>query len=108
MERITEEQLSLLVQFVLARISDLDALREGESRRAVATLRMVAYRQIAAIRHYRAVTPEKAARSEHHATASWNLLVSIAEMWRDHPEFPAGAAIETFEFDSENPLAPSG
>lgn len=68
-------------------------------------LRLVTDRQAAAIRHYRASSPESAAASEVHATASWDLLVSLAEVWRDHSEFPVDAAKETFEFEAENPLA---
>lgn len=38
------------------------------------------------------------------AAAAWNLLVALAGIWHDHPEFPADAAKETFEFDSDAPL----
>lgn len=35
------------------------------------------------------------------AAASWNLLVALARIWRDHPEFPA-AAVEPFDFACES------
>jgi hypothetical protein len=104
MERITEDQIARLFEFVWARISDADSLEGGEDRRATAALRLVVGKQIGAIRYYRISAPEIAAISEVHATASWNLLVSIAELWQDHLEFPIDAAVETFEFEAEHPL----
>lgn len=105
MERITEEQVAQLARFVLARIPDAASL-EGEARRAAAALRIAAYRQIAAVRHHRVSPPAQAAETEVSATASWNLLVAFAGVWRDHPDFPVDAAVETFEFDCESPLSP--
>lgn len=104
MDRITDGQISQVVEFVYARILDVDSVREDEARRAVTALRLVSDKQVAAVRYYRASLPEAAALSEVHATASWNLLVSLAKVWRDHSEFPVDAAIESFEFDAENPL----
>jgi hypothetical protein len=104
MERITEDQVNRLVEFVYARIPGADSLGEEEARRMATALRLVVDKQVAAIRYYRASSPEIAAVSEVHATASWNLLVSVAQIWRDHLEFPVNAAVETFEFDAENPL----
>ncbi|MFG2881422.1 hypothetical protein ACGFYV_03720 [Streptomyces sp. NPDC048297] len=57
------------------------------------------------MRFHRASPPQQAAETELHATASWNLLVAFAHIWRDHREFPADAATETFDFDSESPLS---
>ncbi|MEU2231860.1 hypothetical protein [Streptomyces vietnamensis] len=105
MERITEEQVAQLARFVTARIPDAASL-EGEACRAAAALRIAALRQIAAVRHHRASSGAVVAETELHATASWNLLVAFAGVWRDHPDFPVDAAIETFEFDSEAPLSP--
>ncbi|MEV7924692.1 hypothetical protein [Kitasatospora sp. NPDC088779] len=107
MERITDGQISQLVKFVYARILGADSLREDEAHRTATALRLITDKQVAAIRYYRASPPETAAVSEVHATASWNLLVSVAKIWRDHSEFPIGAAIETFEFEAENPLMPA-
>ncbi|MFJ6939712.1 hypothetical protein [Streptomyces sp. NPDC101132] len=103
MERITEEQVTQLVRFVLGRIPDTSLL-QGEARRAAIALRLAADKQIMAVRFHRSAQLEQAAKTELHATASWNLLVAFAQVWRDHPEFPAGAAIETFEFDCDSPL----
>ncbi|MFD0043042.1 hypothetical protein ACFVIZ_35970 [Streptomyces anulatus] len=105
MERITEGQISRLVSFVYARISDADALQE-EARRTVTALRLVADKQVAAVRYFRA-SPSSGAAVAEHANASWNLLVSIARIWRDHSEFPIDAAMETFDFDAESPLMPT-
>ncbi|MFD3663421.1 hypothetical protein ACFWVF_23005 [Streptomyces sp. NPDC058659] len=105
MERITEDQVAQLSKFVLARIADADSLEE-EARPVVMALRIAAGKQIAAVLFHRTSSPAQGAETELHAAASWNLLVAIAEVWRDHPDFPADAAIETFEFDSETPLSP--
>ncbi|MFE5097402.1 hypothetical protein ACFRCI_45790 [Streptomyces sp. NPDC056638] len=105
MEQITEDQIARLVTFVYERISDADSLQE-EARRTVTALRLVADKQVAAVRYFRASRSESAAVAEH-ANASWNLLVSVAHIWRDHSEFPIDAAMETFEFDAENPLMPT-
>ncbi|MFI6056296.1 hypothetical protein ACIBCO_40340 [Streptomyces violascens] len=107
MERITDEQIARLVKFMYARISEATSLGEGETRRMTTALRLVTDRQIAAVRYYRASAPKSTEAVEVHATASWNLLASLAQLWRDHPEFPIDAAMETFEFDAENPLAPA-
>ncbi|MGX8907877.1 hypothetical protein ACR820_22105 [Streptomyces netropsis] len=109
MERITEDQVAQLVSFVMARIPDAEPL-QGEARRTATALRVAALKQIAAVRFHRNSPPERATETELHATASWNLLVALAEVWQEHPEFPADAAIETFEFDCESPLstAPAG
>ncbi|WP_329138614.1 hypothetical protein OG552_31165 [Streptomyces sp. NBC_01476] len=104
--RITEDQITRLVTFVHARIPDEQTLTRDEARRAAA-LRLVTDRQIAALRHYRHSVPDARARAEVHATASWNLLVSLAHLWHDHPDFPAEAAVETFEFDATDPLRPA-
>ncbi|MFF5128994.1 hypothetical protein ACFY41_18950 [Streptomyces syringium] len=104
MERITEDQVAQLVRFVLARIRDAERL-QGEARRTATALHLAALKQIGAVRFHRGAPPERAAETELHATASWNLLVALAEVWQDHPEFPAEAAIETFEFDCESPLS---
>ncbi|MBJ6632799.1 hypothetical protein [Streptomyces sp. I5] len=106
MERITEDQIARLVAFVYARISDAASL-QGEARRAVAALRLVADKQVAAVRYLRASRSENAAVVEH-ANSSWNLLVSVARIWRDHSDFPVDAVVETFEFDADNPLMPTG
>jgi hypothetical protein len=103
-ERITDDQIAQLVRFVLARIPDSASL-QGEACRTATALRLAATKQIAAVRFHRASPPEQAAETELHATASWNLLVAFAQIWHDHPEFPADAAIETFDFDSESPLS---
>ncbi|MFE4310610.1 hypothetical protein ACFRR6_31690 [Streptomyces sp. NPDC056891] len=105
MDRITEEQVAQLNRFVLARIADADSLQE-EARPAVMALRIAAGKQIAAVLFHRTSPPAQRTETELHAAASWNLLVAFAEVWRDHPDFPAEAAIETFEFDSETPLSP--
>jgi hypothetical protein len=103
-ERITDEQVSQLARFVVASIPDASSLK-GEARRAAVALRIAAYKQIAAVRYHRA-SGAQVAENDLHAAASWNLLVAFADVWRDHPDFPADAAIETFEFDSELPLSP--
>jgi hypothetical protein len=108
MERITELQIARLVNFVEARISDADSLKNEIGRRAASALRLVVHKQVGAIRYYRAAPPKATSTSELHATASWNLLVDIAHIWRDHPDFPKDAAIETFEFEAEHPLLPAG
>ncbi|MEU2516324.1 hypothetical protein [Streptomyces syringium] len=105
MERIIEDQVTQLVRFVLARIPDAEPL-QGEARRTATALRLAAIKQIGAVRYHRNAPPERAAETELHATASWNLLVALAEVWQDHPEFPTDAAVETFEFDCESPLRP--
>jgi hypothetical protein len=105
-ERITEDQVARLVRFVFARIPD-PASCQGEARRAATALRLAANKQIAAVRFHRSSLPGQAAGTELHANASWNLLVALAEIWRDHPEFPSDATIETFDFDSESPLSPT-
>ncbi|MFC8455214.1 hypothetical protein [Kitasatospora sp. NPDC057223] len=104
MERITEDQVAQLAGFLFARIPD-EASLQGEARRAATALRLAATKQVAAVRFHRSSPPETAAKTELHASASWNLLVAFAKIWHDHPEFPAGAARETFEFDSESPLS---
>lgn len=106
MERISEDQVAQLVRFVFSRIPDTAPL-EGEARRTAMALRLAANKQIAAVRFHRTAPPEHAAETELHASASWNLLVAFAQIWHDHPEFPADAAIETFEFDCESPLSTS-
>ena len=108
MERITEHQIALLVNFVKARISDADSLQDESGRRAASALRLVVHKQVAVIRYYRAAPPKATPTSELHATASWNLLVDVAQIWRDHPDFPNDAAIETFDFEAEHPLMPTG
>ncbi|MFF5919127.1 hypothetical protein ACFY8C_12325 [Streptomyces flavochromogenes] len=105
MERVTEEQVAQLNRFVRARIADAASLQD-EARPVVMALGIVAQRQWAAVHFHRTSSPAQRAKTELHAVASWNLLVSLAEVWRDHPDFPADAAIETFEFDSETPLSP--
>ncbi|MFJ2900302.1 hypothetical protein ACIO87_36190 [Streptomyces sp. NPDC087218] len=104
MERITEDQVAQLIGFVFARIPDATSL-QGEARRVATALRLAATKQAAAVCFHRASPPENAAGTELHATASWNLLVAFAQIWHDHPDFPADAAMETFEFDSESPLS---
>ncbi|MET9482028.1 hypothetical protein [Streptomyces sp. NPDC006638] len=106
LERITEDQITRLVAFVHARIPDGRTLARDEARRAAA-LRLVTCWQIAALRHYRHSGPDARGRAEVHATASWNLLVSLAHLWHDHTDFPAEAAVETFEFDAADPLSPA-
>ncbi|MDX3570467.1 hypothetical protein [Streptomyces sp. ID05-47C] len=102
MERITEDQIARLVSFVHARILDADSLQE-EACRTVTALRLVVDKQVAAVRYFRS-SPSGSAAVAEHANASWNLLVSIARIWRDHSEFPIDAAMETFDFDAESPL----
>ncbi|WLQ53743.1 hypothetical protein P8A21_40100 (plasmid) [Streptomyces poriferorum] len=102
MERITEDQVARLVGFVSARIPETAPL-QGEARRTAAALRLAANKQIAAVRFHRAAPPVSGATTDL-AAAAWNLLVDFAEIWRDHPEFPADAAKETFEFDCDSPL----
>jgi hypothetical protein len=104
MEWITEDQIARLVTFVDERISDSDSL-QGEALRTVTALRLVVDKQIAAVRYFRTSRSESIAVAEH-ANASWNLLVSIAHVWRNHSAFPIDAATETFEFDADNPLMP--
>ncbi|MFI7322781.1 hypothetical protein [Streptomyces venezuelae] len=104
MERISEYQVGQLVRFVLARIPDTAPL-QGEARRTAMALRLAADKQIAAVRFHRDSPPQRAAETELHAVASWNLLVALAQVWHDHPDFPADAAMETFEFDCESPLS---
>ncbi|MFE2825167.1 hypothetical protein [Streptomyces sp. NPDC059271] len=103
MERITEDQVTRLVRFVSERIPDAGPLK-GESRGTATALRLAADKQIAAVRFHRAAPPENRATTDLAAT-TWNLLVAVAEIGHDHPEFPAGAAKETFEFDCESPLS---
>ncbi|WJV48754.1 hypothetical protein [Streptomyces flavofungini] len=103
-ERITEEQFTRLVGFVWARVSDVAPL-QGEARRAAVALRLAAQKQIAAVVFHRSGPAEQAGETELHATASWNLLVEFARVWGDHSEFPADAAVETFDFDSASPLS---
>ncbi|MEU2077048.1 hypothetical protein [Streptomyces sp. NPDC013489] len=105
MERITDEQFVRLNRFVGARIAEA-ASAQGETRSAVTALGIAAQRQWAAVHFHRTSAPAQRAETELHATASWNLLVAFAEVWRDHPDFPADAAVETFEFDSGTPLSP--
>ncbi|MGW1768727.1 hypothetical protein ACWCQL_32385 [Streptomyces sp. NPDC002073] len=104
MERITEDQVARLVGFVSARIPETAPL-QGEARRTAAALRLAADKQIAAVIFHRNPPPEHAGETELHAAASWNLLVALADIWQDHPEFPADAAVETFDFDCEAPLS---
>lgn len=104
MERITDDQVTQLVRFVFERIPHAASL-QGEARRAATALQLAATKQVAAVRFHRAFPPEQAAETELHAAASWNLLVAFAQIWHDHPEFPADAAVETFEFGSESPLS---
>ncbi|WP_141585021.1 hypothetical protein [Actinomadura sp. WMMA1423] len=104
MERITEDQVARLVGFVSARIPESAPL-QGEARRTAAALRLAADKQIAAVIFHRNSPAEHAGETELHAAASWNLLVALAGIWRDHPEFPADAAVETFDFDCESPLS---
>ncbi|MFD0418401.1 hypothetical protein [Streptomyces sp. NPDC127108] len=106
MERITEDQFVRLVGFVSARIPDTAPL-QGEARRTAAALRLAAQKQIAAVIFHRSSPAEQAGETELHAVASWNLLVAFARIWDDHPEFPAGAAVETFDFDCASPLSPA-
>ncbi|WP_173092833.1 hypothetical protein [Actinomadura verrucosospora] len=102
MKRITEDQIGRLVSFIDDRISDADSLQE-EAHRIVTALRVTVGKQIGAVRYFRA-SPSSGAAVAEHANASWNLLVSIAGIWRDHSEFPSDAAVETFDFDTESPL----
>ncbi|MCX4410209.1 MULTISPECIES: hypothetical protein [unclassified Streptomyces] len=104
MERITEDQVARLVGFVSARIPDAGPL-QGEARRTAAALRLAADKQIAAVIFYRSSPAGHSGETELHAAASWNLLVALAGIWRDHPGFPADAAVETFDFDCEAPLS---
>ncbi|SEQ13080.1 hypothetical protein SAMN05216188_102162 [Lentzea xinjiangensis] len=106
MERITEDQISRLVGFVDSRVSDPLSTQDEGDRRMATALRMVVNKQIAAVRYYRASLSGGVVTSEVHAISAWNSLVSIALIWQNHPEFPADAAIETFEFDAANPLLP--
>lgn len=102
MERITEDQVARLISFVSARIPETAPL-QGEARRTATALRLAADRQIAAVRFHRVALPVSGATTDL-AAAAWNLLVAFAEIWHDHPEFPADAAKETFEFDCDSPL----
>ncbi|MGW2064385.1 hypothetical protein OH782_35490 [Streptomyces sp. NBC_01544] len=104
MERITGDQVARLVGFVSARIPETAPL-QGEARRTAAALRLAANKQIAAVIFYRNSPAEHTGETELHAAASWNLLVALAGIWHDHPEFPTDAAIETFDFDCESPLS---
>ncbi|MEU9662857.1 hypothetical protein [Streptomyces chartreusis] len=104
MERLTDDQVTRLVSFVSARIPETGPLK-GEARRTAAALRLAAYQQIGAVIYHRNSPADQAGKTELHATASWNLLVGMARIWQDHPDFPADAAIETFDFDSESPLS---
>jgi hypothetical protein len=107
MERITEDQIGRLVRFVEARVSAVGSLQEEDAHRAANALRLIVHKQVGAIRYYRAIPPSAAAAAELHATAAWNLLVQIAQVWRDHPDFPTDAATETFDFSAEHPLMPT-
>ncbi|GAA4378697.1 hypothetical protein GCM10023088_39940 [Actinomadura verrucosospora] len=104
MERITDDQVARLVGFVSARIPDSAPL-QGEARRTAAALRLAAHKQIAAVIFHRNSPAEHAGETEVLAAASWNLLAALAGIWRDHPDFPADAAVETFDFDCESPLS---
>ncbi|MFI9726217.1 hypothetical protein ACIRG8_06215 [Streptomyces sp. NPDC102359] len=106
MERITEDQVARLASFVSARIPETAHL-QGEARRTAAALRLAANKQIAAVIFHRNSPAEHSAETELHATASWNLLVALAGVWHDHPDFPADAAVETFDVDRESPLSTS-
>ncbi|MFJ4753655.1 hypothetical protein [Streptomyces sp. NPDC088763] len=102
MERITDDQVARLAGFVSARIPETASL-QGEGRRTAAAQRLAANKQIAAVIFHRNSPAEHPGKTELHATASWNLLVDLAKIWHDHPEFPSDAAVETFDFDSESP-----
>ncbi|MEU5825604.1 hypothetical protein [Streptomyces sp. NPDC047803] len=102
MERITEGQVNRLVRFVWDRIPDPASL-QGEARRTATALRLAADKQILAVRFHQAAPPANGATTDA-AAAAWNLLVAFAGIWHDHPEFPADAARETFEFDCDAPL----
>ncbi len=104
MEWIDDDRIERLVACVDARIADADSPQE-EARRLVAALRLVVHRQVGAVGYFRVARTDSAAASEL-AISSWNLLVYIACIWRDHADFPIDAAIETYEFDAENPLMP--
>ncbi|MFJ6079847.1 hypothetical protein ACIQI8_00495 [Streptomyces sp. NPDC092369] len=106
MERITDDQVARLIGFVSARVPESAPL-QGEARRTAAALRLAADKQIAAVIFYRTSPADHARETELHAAASWNLLVALAGIWHDHPEFPADAALETFDFDCESPLSTS-
>ena len=103
---MTEEQFMLLAGFVEARIPDAETCQNEEARRRAVALRLVAMRQISAVRFYRTARPESVAAAEL-ATGSWNLLVQLSQVWREHPDFPSDAAIETFDFDVDDPLGPT-
>ncbi|MFD6821496.1 hypothetical protein ACFWC5_14135 [Streptomyces sp. NPDC060085] len=102
MERITEDQLNRLVRFVRDRIPDPASL-QGEARLTATALRLSADKQTSAVRFHRITPPANGATTDV-AAAAWNLLVALAGIWHDHPEFPADAAKETFEFDCNAPL----
>ena len=104
MERITEDQVARVLGFVSARIPETARL-QGEARRTAAALRLAADKQIATVIFYRTSPADHAGESELHAAAPWNLLVALAGIWRDHPQFPADAAAETFDFGCESPLS---
>jgi hypothetical protein len=104
MERIDDERLTVLVDFIQARISDADMPGDGDSHPSAVALRRIVHKQVGAIRYYWAIPMESAAVSELHATASWNLLVDIAQVWDGHPNFPSDVAVETFDLAAEHPL----
>ena len=106
MALITEDHIRALVAFVEARVSEVDAAGNGAGGHAAAALRLVVGKQVSVIRYLQAIPPEDAAVPEVLATASWNLLVGIARVWQDHVDFPVGAAVETFDFESDHPLLP--
>lgn len=107
MERITEYEIRRLVDFIEARISESNSRPEVGPHRLVSALRLIVHKQLAAIRYYRTIPPEAATVSEALAIGSWNLLVNMANVWRDHSDFPDDAAMETFDFEAEDPLKPT-
>ncbi|MFJ8009499.1 hypothetical protein [Streptomyces fagopyri] len=78
---------------------------QREARRTAAALGLAANKQIAAVIFHCNSPAERAGETELHAAAAWNLLVALAGIWHDHPEFPADGPMETFDFDCESPLS---
>ncbi|MFE9637035.1 hypothetical protein, partial [Streptomyces sp. NPDC006463] len=99
----TESPPLLLTSENAALKSGKTTTSQGEARRTATALRLAADKQILAVRFHQAAPPANGATTDV-AAAAWNLLVAFAGIWHDHPEFPADAARETFEFDCDAPL----
>ena len=104
MERITDDQVQRLLTFTAERTRPTRSPAAEDADRAALALQTAVLRLSAAVRFHRSAVPDTAAQTELHATGCWNLLVDLAKVWRDHPDFPADAAVETFDCTDDFPL----